>query len=153
MNIMGSQMNGKKFESDISPAMMEELEPRLLLSGDIHGPDLNALLEIQARGTDIISEGPEPIVCLAVNDSFYSEFQSPYALGEGAEPLVPLVDTFQLHSNPGASKTIYLDFDGHITTGTEWNTYTGLPTIVTPAYNFEGNSSFSDAELTRIQRI
>ncbi len=31
-------------------------------------------------------------------------------------------DPFCLVSLPGASKTIYLDFDGHVTTGTTWNT-------------------------------
>lgn len=29
---------------------------------------------------------------------------------------------FTLHSNPGATKVIYMDFDGHTVTGTNWNT-------------------------------
>jgi len=63
----------------------------------------------------------------------------------------PLSETFRLHSNPGASKVIYLDFDGHTTTGTNWNISYGDP-IVTPAYDFDGNvSSFSTAELQEIQ--
>jgi hypothetical protein len=33
----------------------------------------------------------------------------------------PSDQTFQLHSLPGASKVIYLDFDGHTTSGTYWN--------------------------------
>ena len=33
----------------------------------------------------------------------------------------PLIETFQLHSAPSASKTIFLDFDGHVTSGTLWN--------------------------------
>ena len=37
----------------------------------------------------------------------------------------PLGNTFGLHSNPGASKVIYLDFDGHTTTGTYWTVDTG----------------------------
>jgi len=64
----------------------------------------------------------------------------------------PLADTFLLHSNPGASKVIYLDFDGHITTGTPWNASTGVDPIVTPAYDRDGNPNvFSDAELREIQ--
>lgn len=52
--------------------------------------------------------------------------------------LAALSDTFLLHSNPGADKTIYLDFDGHA------GGY--------KSYNFEGNTkSFTDAELTEIQ--
>jgi hypothetical protein len=31
------------------------------------------------------------------------------------QPTYPLADTFKLHSRPGASKVIYLDFDGHVT--------------------------------------
>jgi serralysin len=54
------------------------------------------------------------------------------------------IDTFELHSNPGASKVIYMDFDGHI--APEWDNY------VYDAYNFEGNdNSFSDAEQREIR--
>ncbi len=72
-----------------------------------------------------------------------------------AESTVPLTETFQLHSNLGASHTIYLDFDGHVTSGTSWNTsFNGGQDIVTPAYDLDGNkASFSDAELQRIQYI
>ncbi len=66
-----------------------------------------------------------------------------------------LSQTFQLHSLSGADHTIYLDFDGHETSGTIWNSsFNAGATITTPAYNFSGDaSSFSDSELTRIQRI
>lgn len=68
--------------------------------------------------------------------------------------IAPLSDTFLLHSRPGATKVIYLDFDGHTTTGTSWNTYfsAGAP-IVTPAYDQDGVAGFSDAEKENIQRI
>ena len=69
-----------------------------------------------------------------------------------AAPSYPLSQTFLLHTNPGASKVIYLDFNGHTTTGTTWNSSYVDP-ILTPAYSFEGDSSFSDAELERIQKI
>ncbi|MFN7289416.1 MAG: Calx-beta domain-containing protein [Pirellula sp.] len=67
----------------------------------------------------------------------------------------PLSETFRLHSNPGAKHTIYLDFDGHVTTGTIWNAfYTNGNSFTTPAFNFEGDSSaFTNNELTRIQWI
>ena len=44
---------------------------------------------------------------------------------------VPLPDTFLLHSNPTASKTIFLDFDGFTATGTWWNSSYGN-SIVSP---------------------
>jgi len=56
-------------------------------------------------------------------------------------PLAPLEETFELHSNPGASKVIYLDFDGHTTGG-----------FVYDAWNMEGSDTdFSDTERTIIQ--
>ncbi len=68
---------------------------------------------------------------------------------------MPLDQTFLLHSLPGASKVIYLDFDGHVTSGTFWNTnFNGGADIVSLPYDFNGNTgSFSDAELSRIQKI
>ncbi len=67
----------------------------------------------------------------------------------------PLLDTFRLHSNSGASKRIYLDFDGHVTSGTIWNSnYTGGQNIVTPSFDIDGNTAaFSDSERERIQLI
>ncbi|WP_052808100.1 PKD domain-containing protein [Methyloterricola oryzae] len=68
--------------------------------------------------------------------------------------LVELGKTFQLHSKSGASKIIYLDFNGQTVTGTGWNNSYSLPTISAPAFDTGGNASvFDDAELTRIQNI
>lgn len=83
------------------------------------------------------------------------------ALGlDATDPLwssTPLLDpslTFRLHSDPTANQLIYLDFDGHTTTGTSWNTSTMGSRFTSPAYDIDGNTtSFSSAELTRIQQI
>ncbi|MBR0225281.1 MAG: right-handed parallel beta-helix repeat-containing protein, partial [Thermoguttaceae bacterium] len=49
--------------------------------------------------------------------------------------------------------TIYLDFTGHTTTGTYWNS-SSRPTITTPAYDVDGNtSSFSNQELRNIYEV
>ncbi|MFN9657915.1 MAG: hypothetical protein ACK55Q_19720, partial [Dolichospermum sp.] len=59
-----------------------------------------------------------------------------------------------LNSLATANHTIYLDFTGHTTTGTSWNTSRNITNIVTPAFDLDGNtSSFSSAELERIQYI
>ena len=64
----------------------------------------------------------------------------------------PLANTFLLHSRPGAKRVIYLDFDGHVLTGTAWNS--GVSTINCPAWNIDGDpSSFGDNERTVIQGI
>ena len=67
----------------------------------------------------------------------------------------PLDQTFQLHSLAGASKVIYLDFDGHVTSNTKWNSdFNNDNNIVSVPYDFNGNTgSFSDTELGRIQHI
>ena len=110
----------------------EQLEPRMLLSA----------VDPQVQICRVF----DPSLVIIEPDA--QEFTAPVAAA------FPLENTFLLHSNPSASKTIYLDFDGHLTSGTFWNSnYNSGQDIVTPAYSFEGDSSFSDVELTRIQYI
>ncbi len=74
-------------------------------------------------------------------------------LVEGAA-IVDLSQTFRLHSKPLATRTIYLDFTGHTTTGTGWNDAAMGASFYSPPYDVDGiPSSFSDAERTRIQQI
>jgi PKD repeat protein len=71
-----------------------------------------------------------------------------------AGALLPLDQTFKLHSRPGAQRTIYLDFDGYVASGTAWNASYGLTAIDSPAFDLDGNAaSFSTSELERIQYI
>jgi len=66
--------------------------------------------------------------------------------------LVSLDQTFYLHSHPGASRTIYLDFDGATINNTVWNSNNN--TITAQPYDIDGNpSAFSTTELQRIQYI
>jgi hypothetical protein len=63
-------------------------------------------------------------------------------------------NAFKLHSRPGASKRILLDFDGHVTTGSRWNADRGLATLTSPAYDTDGNpAAFSASELSDIVAI
>ena len=75
------------------------------------------------------------------------------ATAKQAGIFAPLGDTFRLNSRPIASKTIYLDFDGHTTSNTQWNLYTNKSALTQTAYSFEGGADFSNNELTRIQNI
>ena len=59
----------------------------------------------------------------------------------GAAPF-PLPNTFTLHSRPGANRIIYLDFDGHETSGTRWNATSGIDPILSPPYTRDGDSNF-----------
>lgn len=72
----------------------------------------------------------------------------------GTTASYPLDQTFLLHSRPGASKVIYLDFNGHTTSGTVWNSTYGISSIVSPPFDLDGvPSTFSTTELDRIQKI
>ncbi len=72
-----------------------------------------------------------------------------------AAQLVPLDQTFLLHSRPGSTKTIFLDFDGHTISGTQWNeSNNGGADIIAPPWDIDGNpNSFSSSERTIIQQI
>lgn len=64
--------------------------------------------------------------------------------------VVPAATAFLLHSRPAATKKIYLDFDGHTTTGTPWSS----SPIVTTAFDMDSSpTTFSAAELQRITEI
>jgi autotransporter-associated beta strand protein len=71
------------------------------------------------------------------------------------QAIFPLDQTFLLNSKPGASRTIYLDFDGHLLSGNGWTAnYNDGADIVAPSWDLDGNpESFNDAERTAIQRI
>lgn len=76
---------------------------------------------------------------------------SPSGAGAAASP----ADAFALHSKPDARRVIYLDFDGHVLSGTAWNTNeNGGADIIAPAWDTEGGPAvFTDAERTAISRI
>lgn len=72
--------------------------------------------------------------------------------GAAIATAIPNVDTFKLHSRPGASNVVFLDFDGHTISGTAWNgsvsTYYALP------FDTDGfPASFSSDERNRIAEI
>jgi PKD repeat protein len=63
-------------------------------------------------------------------------------------------DPFRLHSRPGASRVIYLDFDGHVVSGTYWNNYNDGQDIDCSAYDIDGDpTTFNDTERQRIAQI
>ena len=70
---------------------------------------------------------------------------------EVASAPFPLSQTFTLHSKPNSSKVIYLDFNGHTTSGTAWND--GGGTFTSPPFSLDGDyNTFSNIELERIQQ-
>ncbi|MCS5700135.1 M12 family metallo-peptidase [Cyanobium sp. FGCU-52] len=103
---------------------------------------------------------PTTAKAIAIANAVANAAETPTAAALTAPSLIStsaLLDpsaTFRLHSNPTATCTIYLDFNGHTTTGTTWNTSTMGASFFSPAYDIDGNrNAFSSAELTRIQQI
>nr|MBA3480381.1 proprotein convertase P-domain-containing protein [Pirellulales bacterium] len=139
---------------------LERLEHRRLMAGDMLNSlatgDQTSLLN-RAGETELIARftpAVGPKFHLPVDGLDPVDASMGVALGAADSAPFALSQTFLLHSNAGATKVIYLDFNGHTTTGTQWNTtYNNGAAIVTPAYSVEGDSSFSDTELERIQQI
>jgi len=66
--------------------------------------------------------------------------------GIALDPDIPLDDFLNLESNPGASKTIYLDFTGHLSVNDGWG-----HNINFPPYNTAGGTgTFTDQEKSDI---
>lgn len=72
-----------------------------------------------------------------------------------AEPLIgaALSDTFTLHSRPGASRSIFLDFNGgSLLSSNSW-LLNGLTSLVYPGWSLDSSTAFSSSELTIIQEV
>jgi hypothetical protein len=77
--------------------------------------------------------------------------QSPNTGPTNPEPSSAVDDAFALHSKPGASNTLYLDFTGHTFSGTAWG---GGATYYAKPFNTEGGTnSFTEAERAAIAEI
>ena len=65
-------------------------------------------------------------------------------------------DVSNLASKPDSNYTIYLDFDGHVTTGSVWNSQYHKSRIVSPRFALDGDTSkteFTDEEQDAIYGI
>ncbi len=83
--------------------------------------------------------------------------RTPGAASTPAEGPFPASQTFLLHSRPGSTHTIYLDFDGEIVSNTDWNAQypTTFPNgTATGPYDIDGSpATFGPAENDVIQEV
>ena len=65
------------------------------------------------------------------------------------------VDVLKLSSKPDSKRIIYLDFTGHVTVGTYWNTNTSInkQEIISPVFSLDNSSAYSQNELEAIYQI
>ena len=89
-------------------------------------------------------------VCQGAFDAGPVQPDTPVAASSSAVGGVP-----GLSSNSTATAKIYLDFDGHTTTDTWWNSqYNDNKNIVTPAYSADSDTkTFSNSDIDRITKI
>ena len=76
--------------------------------------------------------------------------------GAGAVPAGPFPSdqTFRLHSRPGAQRTIYLDFDGHVVSRTAWNRDADpIRSGFYPGLSVDASAAFNDAERDIVQDV
>ncbi len=102
-------------------------------------------VEIQAAG-DNISYSNSLLTSSGVHATTQTvNFSHSLALSGGKQ----IENVFALHSyipqEGEAVKTIYLDFTGHLTSGTSWNSQS-QPYMCTPTFSSSGDSNFSEFE-------
>ena len=148
-------------------AALGEHLPEVAFAYGLRAPELIALFKNQpALGVDL--QGALLFSCdgLAVRMDGSRLDKAAADVAPSSEALTPnssvtllasgtSVDAFKLHSLPGVSKVIYLDFDGHITSGTSWNSsYAGGAPIESAPFDLDGDpSTFNSTERGLIQRI
>ncbi len=78
---------------------------------------------------------------MIVNPGLSNEFIEGDAGNLHVGGLTPTMEEiFTFHSNPGATRTIYLDFDGHVTTDTEWkHVDPEINEIISLPFDVDGN--------------
>ncbi|MEM7312862.1 MAG: M12 family metallo-peptidase, partial [Planctomycetota bacterium] len=147
------------------PIRLEQLEPRLLLAGDFFThqhdshPDSCSCAECcggglitDASGTYYFDPAPEFVDPVVQSTDPITDGLDP-AGGSGGPTVAATLPL--LHSNPTATKKIYLDFDGQNVSGTPWNTnFNNSMTIHAPAFSLDDNiSEFSLQEISHIEEI
>jgi hypothetical protein len=118
----------------------------------------------QARGRALgilrrheFTEGDLPFLRVDPAGGVFYEDPAFGEAGEAAESgpaleEITFADAFSLHSKPGASRTVYLDMDGHVVSGTIWNG-SADPLYMRP-YDTDGNDGvFSQSELDVIAEV
>ncbi|MFC1720418.1 hypothetical protein ACFL00_04690 [Pseudomonadota bacterium] len=151
-----SQQFGKghpRFSRDLPPGRLknrlESLPPQAAAAA------MKALQEIEFTGGDLETlrlddRGGVYFEDTLLPDAALVEQAAAATTPALAVPSTTLADAFKLHSRPGASKTVFIDFDGHVFSNTAWGngTYSAQP------YDLDGNgATFNDTERSRIAEI
>ena len=140
--------------------------PAVAAAYDMESPALQALIR-RDRDLWVDREGHLLYVCegltiegdadveAAIDDDATEDATTAESEIESSSAVPSSTDAFKLHSLPGGARKIYLDFTGHTTSGTSWNSnYTSGKSIVSAPFDMDGSpTTFSSTERDRIKKI
>jgi len=137
-------------------------ESLMQIVGPARNHALEKLIRLNPPKEDYVSlradaQGDLYYVCVLTPEAAQAAQAVPDQMVAATAPItaaaaVPITNPPVRHSRPGATKILYLDFNGHTITGTAWNstvtTYQALP------YDTDGDiTTFSDAEQAVIIQV
>jgi hypothetical protein len=164
-----SRRSFRSFSSSVLPAALvaltgtaavaQDLLPEVFPAGSMRGEAAIERLgdQLPALAEEINLSADELLEHLRTDDSMWvARDNSVFFIEparedvEGPPPAyagtIPTSEAFLLHSNPGATIVVYMDFDGHHSVSNSWG-----HNIQFPPYNTSGNSdNFSNGELNEI---
>lgn len=95
-----------------------------------------------------------PAAKLKSSPQMASAIEQPQSTASAAAVTITAEEAFHLHSRPGSSNIIYLDFNGRDISGTEWNImFSGGETLKAKAFSTDSDANFSASELSLIAHI
>lgn len=113
--------------------------------------------ESLGHGVDLVELADDPTAWVGrCGQVHFVEPKEAVQQAEAVQQLQPLDQTFALESRPGATRVIYLDFNGQTVTNSYFNeVFTGGAAIVAAPFSTDGDVStdFSADELTHIQNV
>ncbi|MFM7399263.1 MAG: PKD domain-containing protein [Verrucomicrobiota bacterium] len=147
-------------------AKSRPIDPRLAKAGYVRAPQADAARRKQAAEASgipddrhfasacnhdhdlyLASGKPGLYVCSALNAQV-----GPDTDDFTETPIFPNSETFKLHSRPGAQLIVYLDFTGHTTSNTPWNS--PGTSFTTPPYSIDADTAtYNDQEHAAIQSV
>ena len=154
-----AQQAERRMFGGASPFTLDELPPGQLRRGLQQLPP-----QVRARALERLNRFGFPAADVArmrVDASGGVFYVDPPAEGEvPPEPESALpsgmgaAEVFALHSKPGASSTVFIDVDGHVISGTGWNSGDKPDTLYARPFDLDGDeSAFDDRELDKIAEI
>lgn len=119
---------------------------------------LKWLQDIEFTGTDLEVLRADDNGGIYFADTLLPQASTQMSSAAGSAPTLPenipaetLANAFKLHSRPGAPNVVFLDFDGHVFSGTAWGggaSYSAVP------FDLDGNNAtFNNTERQRIVDI